>query len=206
MGDHIGDEILLNDDLIHLGVGGVAGRQMGGGPAVHQRVIDPFDEAQAFEQLAFVIDGAEMQHIQARLVALVGVARRQQAAELRLGGRGEAKNSHGSHKQFFHDLPLRRGFWGWAPDQATLYQAQGKGNFQPAGGLPSRLREAPMPLISVIVVLLVVGVLLWLVNTYIPMDGKIKSILNAVVVIAVVLWLLQVFGLLNVLDGIRVGK
>jgi hypothetical protein len=63
-----------------------------------------------------------------------------------------------------------------------------------------------MPLISVIVVLLVVGVLLWLVNTYIPMDGKIKSILNAVVVIAVVLWLLQVFGLLNVLDGIRVGK
>jgi hypothetical protein len=38
------------------------------------------------------------------------------------------------------------------------------------------------------------------------MDGKIKSILNAVVVIAVVLWLLQVFGLLTVLDGIRVGK
>jgi len=63
-----------------------------------------------------------------------------------------------------------------------------------------------MPLISVIIVLLVVGVLLWLVNTYIPMDGKIKSILNAVVVIAVVIWLLQVFGLMNVLDGIRVGK
>jgi hypothetical protein len=63
-----------------------------------------------------------------------------------------------------------------------------------------------MPLISVVIVLLVVGVLLWLVNTYIPMDGKIKSILNAVVVIAVVLWLLQVFGLMNVLDGIRVGK
>ena len=63
-----------------------------------------------------------------------------------------------------------------------------------------------MPLISVIVVLLVVGVLLWLVNTYIPMDGKIKSILNAVVVIAVVLWLLQVFGLLSTLQGIHVGK
>lgn len=63
-----------------------------------------------------------------------------------------------------------------------------------------------MPLISVIIVLLVVGVLLWLVNTYIPMDGKIKNILNAVVVIAVVLWLLQVFGLMHVLDGIRVGK
>ena len=63
-----------------------------------------------------------------------------------------------------------------------------------------------MPLISIIVVLLVVGVLLWLVNNYIPMDGKIKSILNAVVVIAVVLWLLQVFGLLSVLQGITVGN
>ena len=48
--------------------------------------------------------------------------------------------------------------------------------------------------------------LLWLVNTYIPMDGKIKSILNAVVVIAVVIWLLQAFGLLGSLNGIRVGK
>ena len=63
-----------------------------------------------------------------------------------------------------------------------------------------------MPLISLVVVLIVVGVLLWLVNTYIPMDGKIKSILNAVVVIAVVIWLLQVFGLLGSLQGIRVGK
>ena len=62
-----------------------------------------------------------------------------------------------------------------------------------------------MPLISLVVVLIVVGVLLWLVNTYIPMDGKIKSILNAVVVIAVVIWLLQVFGLLGSLNGIRVG-
>ena len=63
-----------------------------------------------------------------------------------------------------------------------------------------------MPLISLVVVLIVVGVLLWLVNTYIPMDGKIKSILNAVVVIAVVIWLLQVFGLLGSLNGIRVGR
>jgi hypothetical protein len=62
-----------------------------------------------------------------------------------------------------------------------------------------------MPLISLVVVLIVVGVLLWLINTYIPMDGKIKSILNAVVVIAVVIWLLQVFGLLGSLQGIRVG-
>jgi hypothetical protein len=63
-----------------------------------------------------------------------------------------------------------------------------------------------MSLISLVVVLIVVGVLLWLVNTYIPMDGKIKSILNAVVVIAVVIWLLQVFGLLGDLSTIRVGK
>ncbi len=62
-----------------------------------------------------------------------------------------------------------------------------------------------MPLLSIVVVLIVVGVLLWLVNTYIPMDSKIKSILNAVVVIAVVLWLLQVFGVLSSFNTIRVG-
>ena len=63
-----------------------------------------------------------------------------------------------------------------------------------------------MPLINVVIVLIVVGVLLWLVNTYLPMDGKIKSILNAVVVIAVVIWLLQAFGVLDSLGGIRVGN
>jgi len=62
-----------------------------------------------------------------------------------------------------------------------------------------------MPLIYVVGVLIVVGVLLWLVNTYIPMDGKIKSILNAVVVIALVIYLLQIFGLLGTLEGIKVG-
>ncbi len=63
-----------------------------------------------------------------------------------------------------------------------------------------------MPLINVIIVLMVVGVLLWLVNTYLPMDRKIKSILNGVVVIAVVVWLLQAFGLLDSLSAIRIGK
>ena len=63
-----------------------------------------------------------------------------------------------------------------------------------------------MSLITIIVVLIVVGVLLWLVNNYIPMDGKIKGILNAVVVIVVVLWLLQAFGLLTSLQDIRIGK
>ena len=52
-------------------------------------------------------------------------------------------------------------------------------------------------LIHIIIVLIVVGILLWLVNNYIPMDGKIKSILNAVVVIVVILWLLEAFGLLS---------
>lgn len=61
-------------------------------------------------------------------------------------------------------------------------------------------------LLQIILVLIVVGVLLWLVNNYIPMDGKIKSILNAVVVIAVVIWLLQAFGLLDSLSGIHVGR
>ena len=54
-----------------------------------------------------------------------------------------------------------------------------------------------MPLITVVLTLIVVGVLLWLVNTYIPMAGSIKTILNAVVVIAVILWLLYGFGVLN---------
>ena len=63
-----------------------------------------------------------------------------------------------------------------------------------------------MSLITIVITLIVVGVLLWLVNTYIPMDGKIKSILNAVVVIAVVLWLLSVFGVLDNLSTFRVGK
>lgn len=63
-----------------------------------------------------------------------------------------------------------------------------------------------MPLINVVITLIVVGVLLWLVNNYIPMDGKIKSILNIVVVIAVILWLLSVFGLLAPLSSYRVGR
>ena len=62
-----------------------------------------------------------------------------------------------------------------------------------------------MPLLQILLVLVVVGVLLWLVNSYIPMQGTIKSILNAVVIIAVVLWLLNVFGLFHSLSRIHVG-
>jgi len=56
------------------------------------------------------------------------------------------------------------------------------------------------------VALIVVGVLLWLVNSFIPMAGSIKSILNAVVVILVVLWLLNVFGVMHSLSRIHVGR
>jgi hypothetical protein len=63
-----------------------------------------------------------------------------------------------------------------------------------------------MPLINICIILIVVGVLLWLANTYIPMDGKIKNIMNIVVVIAVVLWLLNIFGLFGHLSTITVGR
>ena len=61
-----------------------------------------------------------------------------------------------------------------------------------------------MSLIDLVIILIVVGVLLWLVNTYIPLDGKIKNIINVVVVIAVVLWLLQLF--VGPIPDIRVGR
>jgi len=63
-----------------------------------------------------------------------------------------------------------------------------------------------MPLLQLVVILIVVGVLLGLINRYIPMAGSIKSILNAVVVISVVLWLLNIFGLFSSLSSIHVGK
>jgi undecaprenyl pyrophosphate phosphatase UppP len=52
-----------------------------------------------------------------------------------------------------------------------------------------------MPLITIVIALVVIGVVLWLINTYIPMASSIKTILNIVIVVAVVIWLLQVFGL-----------
>jgi ABC-type long-subunit fatty acid transport system fused permease/ATPase subunit len=63
-----------------------------------------------------------------------------------------------------------------------------------------------MSLISVVLTLIVVGVLLWLINTYIPMQSTIKSILNAVVVIAVVIWLLYAFGLVGHPGDIQIPK
>jgi hypothetical protein len=63
-----------------------------------------------------------------------------------------------------------------------------------------------MSILSLIIVLIVVGVLLWLVNSYIPMDGKIKQILNVVVVICVIVWLLYAFGVLGGAGGMQVPK
>ena len=63
-----------------------------------------------------------------------------------------------------------------------------------------------MPLIQIVMVLIVVGVLLWPINRFIPMQGTITSILNAVVVLAVILWLLNVFGLFNSISHFRVGS
>ena len=60
-----------------------------------------------------------------------------------------------------------------------------------------------MPLIEIAVVLIVVGILLWLVNAYIPMAGGVKRLLNAVVVIVLVIWLLQVFGLWHYATKVR---
>ena len=76
---------------------------------------------------------------------------------------------------------------------SSLYQEHRKG-------------KKNMPLLQVVIALIVVGVLLWLVNRYIPMAGSIKSILNAVVVIVVVLWLLNIFGLFTSLQSIHIGK
>jgi hypothetical protein len=67
-------------------------------------------------------------------------------------------------------------------------------------------RRNIMPLINLVIVLVVVGVVLWVINSYIPMQATIKKILNVVVVIAVIIWLLSVFGLIGNLSTIRIGK
>jgi hypothetical protein len=62
-----------------------------------------------------------------------------------------------------------------------------------------------MPLIQLVIVLVVVGVILWLINSYIPMQATLKKILNVVVVIAVIIWLLSVFGVIGNISAIRIG-
>jgi hypothetical protein len=62
-----------------------------------------------------------------------------------------------------------------------------------------------MPLLQIIIVLVVVGVILWVINNYIPMQSTIKKILNFIVIIAVILWLLSVFGIISSLQEFRIG-
>lgn len=63
-----------------------------------------------------------------------------------------------------------------------------------------------MPLIELVIILVVVGVILWVINSFIPMQSTIKRILNVVVVICVIIWLLSVFGLIGNISSIRVGR
>lgn len=63
-----------------------------------------------------------------------------------------------------------------------------------------------MPLVTVVTYLIIAGVLLWLINTYIPMDSKIKQIINLLVVAVVIIWLLQVLGVMGPLSRIRIGR
>lgn len=62
-----------------------------------------------------------------------------------------------------------------------------------------------MSLINLIITLVVVGVVLWLINSFIPMQHTIKKILNAVVIIVVILWLLSAFGVIESMSGMHVG-
>ena len=61
-----------------------------------------------------------------------------------------------------------------------------------------------MPILTIILTIIIVGLLLWIVNSYLPMDGKIKQILNIVVVIILIIWLLKIFGIFAGLDNVRV--
>lgn len=63
-----------------------------------------------------------------------------------------------------------------------------------------------MSLISLIITIVVVGILLWAINSFIPMEGRVKSILNVVVIIVLVLWLLQGFGIIGSVGNIHVGS
>jgi hypothetical protein len=105
----------------------------------------------------------------------------------------------------------RKGNWTQfrAPDRASESAPTGvpQTNQRPEAQVcvEDAIGEDEMPLVTVVITLLVVGVLLWLVNRYIPMQSQIKSILNGVVVVVVVLWLLRAFGLLDYLLQFRVG-
>ncbi len=61
-----------------------------------------------------------------------------------------------------------------------------------------------MTLINIVVILVVIGLVMWLINTYIPMAGSIKSLLNIVVFVVVLIWVLQIFGLIGAIPGLKI--
>jgi len=63
-----------------------------------------------------------------------------------------------------------------------------------------------MTLVQIAIVLVVIGVVMWMINTYIPMMGAIKSLLNLVVILVVVIWLLQVFGIIGPIPGVQIPR
>ena len=60
-----------------------------------------------------------------------------------------------------------------------------------------------MTLVNIVVILVVIGLVMWLINTYIPMAGAIKSLLNIVVFAVVLIWILQTFGLIGAIPGLK---
>ncbi|MBF0313508.1 MAG: hypothetical protein HQK50_15390 [Oligoflexia bacterium] len=63
-----------------------------------------------------------------------------------------------------------------------------------------------MPLIQLVITLVVVGLILWAINSYIPMQPTIKKILNVVVIIIVILWILSLFGLIGNMPIMHIGR
>jgi len=86
----------------------------------------------------------------------------------------------------------------------TCVKQAGMNLFNFAMNIHLSIKTLIMPVLTIVIVLIVAGVLLWLVNTYIPMQRTIKNILNAVIVIIIVIWLLKVFGLLSSLQNLRI--
>ena len=70
--------------------------------------------------------------------------------------------------------------------------------------LPYNLKKTIMPILTILLALIATGVILWLVNNYIPMDQKIKSLLNVVIMIVIVVWLLKVFGIWDSMNNLRI--
>jgi hypothetical protein len=67
-------------------------------------------------------------------------------------------------------------------------------------------KEFRVTLVQIVVILVVVGLVMWLINTYIPMAGAIKSLLNIVVFVVVLIWVLQTFGLIGAIPGLRIPR